>query len=214
MGGPGLFVSVEGIDGSGKSTQAARLAERLRAAGEPVRLVRDPGTTRLGERVRQLLLEPSGAGPEHPWAEVALFLAARVQLLGELVLPALERGETVVADRYIDSTLAYQGGGRGLDRGELLELHRLARADRLPDLTLLLDLSVEAARRRFAEHLPLDRMEAEPTPYHERVRRGYLELARAFPERIVVLAADAAPEAVTEACWEAVSGRLAARSAR
>jgi dTMP kinase len=211
--GRGFFVSVEGIDGSGKSTQARLLADRLRQEGESVSLLHDPGTTALGERIRALLLDQSGELPPAPFAEVSLFLAARVQLLEELIEPALARGEVVVCDRYLDSTLAYQGAGRGLDLEALLDLHQLAGAGRMPDLTLLLDLEVEAARERSEAALPLDRMEAEPTTYHERVRQGYLALASRFPERVVVLSARPLPADLAEACWRVTSDRLAVRRA-
>lgn len=210
---PGYFITVEGIDGSGKSTQARLLAERLSQEGELVTSVRDPGTTVLGERVRALLLEKSGSPPPDPFAEVALFLAARVQLLREVIDPALAKGALVVCDRYVDSTLVYQGAGRGLDQGGLLELHRLVGASRMPDLTLILDLDVKAARLRSDPALPLDRMEAEPTAYHERVRQGYLALAPRFPERVVVLPADLPPKELAESCWRVTRERLTARRA-
>lgn len=212
MSGRGLLITVEGIDGSGKSTQTRLLGERLRAAGEKVRLVRDPGTTALGERVREILLQRPGGEPLTPFAELALFLAARAQLLQQVIDPALAEGEVVLSDRFLDSTLAYQGEGRGLDQEALLQVHRLLRCDRLPDLTLLLDLPVEVARARFPAASSRDRMEAEPTPYHERVRRGYLGLARRFPERLVVLRADLPASEVAESAWAAVRERLAARS--
>jgi dTMP kinase len=213
VAGPGFFISVEGVDGSGKTTQAGRLAERLRHHGELVTLVRDPGTSRLGEQVRALLLEDSVGAPPAPFAEVALFLAARVQLLREVIDPALAEGAVVVSDRYLDSTLVYQGAGRGLDQRVLLDLHRLSGADRLPDLTLILDLAVGSAQSRSDPTLPLDRMEAEPTAYHDRVRQGYLALARKFPERIVVLPADLPLEELAESCWGVTRERLAARRA-
>jgi dTMP kinase len=212
-GEPGYFISVEGVDGSGKTTQAGRLAQRLRRQGELVTLVRDPGTTRLGEKIRAQLLDDSEGVPPAPFAEVALFLAARIQLLGEVIEPALAEGAMVVSDRYFDSTLVYQGAGRGLDQAVLLDLHRLLGADRVPDLTLVLDLPVASARSRSDPTLPLDRMEAEPTAYHERVRQGYLALATKFPERIVVLPGDLPLEELAESCWRVTRERLAARRA-
>ncbi|MGH7643365.1 MAG: dTMP kinase [Candidatus Dormibacteria bacterium] len=209
--GPGYFVSVEGIDGSGKSTQARLLADRLRQAGEAVAAVRDPGTTPLGERLRAVLLESSSDPPPEPFAEVALFLAARVQLLRAVIDPALAAGGVVVCDRYLDSTLVYQGAGRGLDQETLLELHRLVGAGRLPDLTLILDLEVASARRRATPRVARDRMESEPTAYHEAVRQGYLALASRFPERVVVLPADLPLEELAESCWRVTGERLTAR---
>lgn len=209
--GSGFFISVEGIDGSGKSTQARLLTGRLRQAGETVVAARDPGTTALGERIRAVLLENSGGTPPDPFAEVALFLAARVQLLREVIDPTLEAGGLVVCDRYLDSTLVYQGAGRGLDQGTLGELHRLVGAGRLPDLTLVLDLEVGAARLRSEPGRSRDRMEAEPTAYHERVRQGYLALAPRFPDRVVVLSADLPPAELAESCWRVTGEWLTAR---
>lgn len=210
--GPGFFVSLEGVDGSGKSTQASLLAARLREEGEEVTVVRDPGTTVLGERVRKLLLEKVVTAPD-PFAEVALFLAARRQLLREVIEPSLAAGVLVISDRYLDSTLVYQGAGRGLDVDTLLELHRLIGAGRLPDLTLILDLDIAAARRRSDPALALDRVESEPTAYHERVRQGYLALAPRFPERVVVLSADVRSAALADLCWRISRERLAGRRA-
>ena len=137
----------------------------------------------------------------------ALFLAARIQLARETILPALDRGVTVIADRYLDSSLVYQGA-RGVPTAPLLEIHRLCGLDRVPDLTLLLDLEVESARSRRREGESIDRLEAEPTPYHERVRAGYLELARRFPERIKVVGADRDPDEVARDCLEMVRARM------
>lgn len=203
----GFFLSVEGMDGCGKTTQVGRLAQALGTAGRRVLVVRDPGTTALGERLRQLLLEPVTDWALEPWAEAALFLAARIQLARETILPALEAGVTVIADRYLDSSLVYQGA-RGVPTAPLLEIHRLCGLDRVPDLTLLLDLEVESARSRRREGENIDRLEAEPTPYHERVRAGYLELARRFPERIKVVGAERDPDAVTRDCLEMVRARM------
>ncbi len=160
----GFFISFEGVDGAGKSTQVAALAAALRSDGHEVLTVREPGETAVGEVIRGLLLRPAAA-PLDPWAEALLFVAARAQLLAETVLPALMRGVVVIADRYVDSTLAYQGGGRGLDPRSLRALHRAACGDVWPDLTLLLDLPPGAAdRRRRDSQLPLDRMELSPRP--------------------------------------------------
>jgi dTMP kinase len=177
-----MFVTFEGVDGSGKSTQARLLAERLLAEGREVVLTREPGGTTLGEEVRGLLLH---GGELAPWAEAALFAAARAQLVDEVVRPALARGADVVCDRYLDSSLAYQGLARGLGLERVLELNLLATSGLLPDKTfVILVPPAEAAARR--EEVP-DRIEREGAEFAEAVDRAYREIARVFPERIVVL---------------------------
>ena len=166
-------MSFEGIDGSGKSSQAALLVERLRGSGTEVVASREPGGTALGERVRELLL---GANDVAPWAEVTLFAAARAQLVSEVVVPALERGAWVVVDRFLDSSLAYQGGGRGLGVDAVLELNRAAIGDVLPDRTFLLQVPVENALSRIGEGR-LDRIEAEGAEFLETVAREFERLA-------------------------------------
>jgi dTMP kinase len=171
-----MFVSFEGIDGSGKSSQAALLVERLRGSGTEVVASHEPGGTALGERVRELLL---GANDVAPWAEVTLFAAARAQLVSEVVVPALERGAWVVVDRFLDSSLAYQGGGRGLGVDAVLELNRAAIGDVLPDRTFLLQVPVENALSRIGEGR-LDRIEAEGAEFLETVAREFERLAERF----------------------------------
>lgn len=177
-----MLISFEGVDGSGKSTQAALLAAALRADGRSVVLTREPGGTSLGERVRSLLL---GGESMSPWAEAALFAAARAELVAEVVRPALERGDIVVCDRYVDSSLAYQGIARGLGLEAVLELNRLATGNLLPDRTFLLALPPEDALAR-SRGAP-DRIEREGLAFLARVSAAYLELAGRFPERIVAL---------------------------
>jgi dTMP kinase len=184
-----MFVTFEGVDGSGKSTQAGLLARALREEGREVVATREPGGTELGEQVRELLLHGNGLAP---WAEAALFAAARAQLVEEVIRPALERGADVVCDRYLDSSLAYQGIGRGLGADRVLELNLVATGGLLPDRTFLLELPVaEAARRRGADS---DRLEAEGEEFAERVGIAYRELAEAFPRRIVAVDATLSPE--------------------
>jgi len=177
-----MFVSFEGVDGSGKSTQARLLAARLREEGREVVLTREPGGTTLGEQVRALLLHGEHVAP---WAEAALFAAARAQLVDEVIRPALARGADVVSDRYLDSSLAYQGLARGLGIERVLELNLLVTSGILPDRTfLVLVPPAEAAARRGDE---ADRIEREGEGFAEEVDRAYRELARVFGQRVVVV---------------------------
>ena len=178
-----MFVTFEGIDGSGKTTQAELLARALRDEGLPVVAVREPGGTALGERIRELLLG-DGTGMT-PWAETALFAAARAQLVDEVIRPALREGADVVCDRYVDSSLAYQGLARGLGVEPVLELNLQATRGLLPDRTFLVALDPEEARRR-SDGAP-DRIEGEGLKLQESVDRAYRELAAMFPERITTL---------------------------
>ncbi len=177
-----MFVTFEGIDGSGKSTQATLLAGRLRDEGREVVSTREPGGTELGEQVREILL---GDAEIAPWAEAALFAAARAQLVETVVRPALARGAFVVCDRYVDSSLAYQGVARGLGLDAVLELNMPAIGGLLPDRTFLLSLPAEEAARRSSRRP--DRIEREGLAFLSRVDRAYRELASRFPDRISVL---------------------------
>ena len=177
-----MFVSFEGVDGSGKSTQARRLAEHLRAGGREVVLTREPGGTPLGEAVRELLL---GGEAMAPWAEAALFAAARAELVEHVIAPALERGAWVVCDRYVDSSLAYQGIARGLGVDEVLELNRPGTRGLLPDRTFVLLLDANRSAERLGGSR--DRIESEQGGFAARVADAYRELAERFPERIVAL---------------------------
>ncbi len=186
-----MFVTFEGVDGSGKTTQVALLAEHLREQGRDVVQTREPGGTEAGERIRELVLH---GGDLAPWAEAALFAAARAQLVEGVIRPALDRGADVVCDRYIDSSLAYQGLARGLGVDRVLELNLIATGGLLPDRTFLLDLHVEeASRRRGSEP---DRMEREGDDFASRVGDAYRELAGAFTRRIVRADASKSPEDV------------------
>ena len=188
-----MFVTFEGVDGSGKSTQARLLAERLRSEGREVVLTREPGGTTTGERIREILLHGEALAP---WAEAALFAAARAELLEEVVRPALDRGADVVSDRYLDSSLAYQGIARGLGVEPVLELNRLATSGLLPDRTFVILLPpAEAAARRSGE---LDRIEREGAAFAEDVDRAYREIAGAFPDRVRVVDGTLNPEDIAE----------------
>jgi dTMP kinase len=183
---PGLFITLEGGDGSGKSTQAALLAEWLQGEGRTVVRTREPGGTEVGVAIREIVLHHRGE--VSPRAEALLYAADRAQHIATLVRPALERGEVVIQDRYLDSSVAYQGAGRVLGGPEVRELSLWAAEGLLPDLTLLLDLDETAARGRLdADEKVFDRLEAEKGEFHARVRAAFLDLADAEPDRFLVL---------------------------
>jgi dTMP kinase len=184
---PGLFVTVEGPEGAGKTTQAARLARFLEGRGRSVTLVREPGGTELGERLREILLGRRSGGTIVPRADALLFNASRAQLVEEVIRPALARGDVVIATRFTDSTLAYQGYGLGLPLDELREVERFATGGLVPDRTVLLDVTVEVglSRKGIRERTRFE--SAYDRAFHERVRDGFLELARLDPDRIRVV---------------------------
>lgn len=204
----GLLVTVEGVDGSGKSTQIRRLAAYLRRAGHDVVLVREPGGTRLAERIRRLLLDFRSAGLARP-AELFLYLAARGQLHAEVIAPALARGDTVICDRFTDSTLAYQGGGRGFPPKLLRTLNDLSTDGRRPDLTLLLDLPLKLSNRRKGR--VADRLESEKGQFYRRVQQSYRRIARAEPRRVIVIDAAGDRTEVWEQIRRAVDRRVKPR---
>ena len=181
----GVLITFEGVEGSGKSTQAERLARRLAAVGVPCVVSREPGGTDIGEAVRSILLDSKNR-EMHGLTELFLYLASRNQLVREKIMPALETGEVVILDRFGDSSIAYQGAGRGLGEKPVARLNKLATADLKPDLTLLVDVPVEVGRERKASGI-LDRLERERVEFHERVRQGYLRAARRAPGRFRVV---------------------------
>lgn len=188
-----MFVSFEGVDGSGKTTQARLLSEQLASEGREVVHIREPGGTALGERIRELLLAGETMAP---WTEAALFAAARAQLVDEVIRPGLARGADIVCDRYLDSSLAYQGLARGLGVERVLELNLLATGGLLPDRTFLIVLPLdEAENRKEGES---DRIEKEGRPFLEQVDSAYRELARVFSQRIKVVDGARKPEDVAE----------------
>lgn len=183
----GKFITFEGIDGAGKSSHVEWLAEWLRAKGLTVHVTREPGGTKLGEKLREMLLND----PMHLETETLLMFAARREHLAQVIEPALARGEWVVCDRFSDATYAYQGGGRGLDRAKFLTLEHWVHGHVQPNLTLLFDLPLEVARERIAlASRVLDRFEQERADFHERVRQAYLERAHANPSRMRVIDAN------------------------
>ncbi|MEU8758572.1 dTMP kinase [Streptomyces sp. NPDC048659] len=192
----GFFIALEGGDGAGKSTQVEALAEWIRAKGHEVVVTREPGATPIGKRLRSILLDVSSAGLSNR-AEALLYAADRAEHVDSLVKPALERGAVVITDRYIDSSVAYQGAGRDLSPTEIARISRWATDGLVPHLTVLLDVSPETARERFTE--APDRLESEPPEFHARVRAGFLALAAADPGRYLVVDAGQEPEAVTTA---------------
>jgi dTMP kinase len=199
--GRGLFITFEGLDGCGKSTQLERLAAKLRQQQRPVMVTREPGGTVTGEKVRQLLLDTRTSGL-HPLAELALMFASRAQHIHEVIQPALTAGDIVLCDRFTDSSEAYQGGGRKLGSKIVLELQRILCGDLKPDLTLLMDsdvaASVERARRRNQMRNSSDsdenRFETESRVFFTRVRAAYLEIAKREPQRVVVVDARGTPD--------------------
>lgn len=197
-----MFVTFEGLDGSGKSTQAELLRARLEAEGEPVVATREPGGTELGERIRDLVLH---GGHVAPWAEALLYAASRAQHVDEVIRPALDRGATVICDRYVDSSVAYQGAGRGLGLERVLELNLVAVGGLLPDRTFLLLLDpAHVPARLDREH---DRLEREGDDFRARVDAGYRDLAERFPDRIVVLDGTTPRDSLAEEVYGALRVR-------
>lgn len=207
-----MFATFEGIEGSGKSTAIARLAMHLEAIGRQTLRTREPGGSSLGARLRGLLLD--SREDIAPGAEFFLFLADRAQHVAHVIRPALDRGAIVLCDRFSDSTIAYQGYGRGMDLGALQAANALACGGLEPDITILLDLPVQCGlQRALARNRSQGieesegRFEREKLEFHERVRQGYLELAAAHPRRIVVVNAGNSPQRVFEDCLMAISTR-------
>jgi dTMP kinase len=198
----GRFIVLDGPDGSGKSTQFERLASRCRAAGVDVQEVREPGGTSIGEQIRRVLLDPANA-EMGVRCEMMLYMASRAQLVEQTIGPAIERGALVLADRFISSTLAYQGTAGGISAAEILAVGHVAVDPYWPDLTVIFDVDDETAARRLDP--TLDRMEQKGVEFHRRVRAGFLDQARADPERYRVVDARTDVDAVSRALEDALS---------
>ncbi|MDR1497391.1 MAG: dTMP kinase [Puniceicoccales bacterium] len=205
------FISFEGGEGSGKSTQIALLSDRLRAIGCMTRVLREPGGTFLGEEVRHILKR----APSDPRSELLLFAASRAQLVTEIIRPALADNETVICDRFTDSTIAYQGAGRGLSSEIIATINAFATGGLTPDLTVLLDLPPSAGIARVHARasltttpLPPDHIEMLDIAFHERVRTCYLELAAREPERFFVIDARQPQQAIADQIWRHIAEKL------
>lgn len=206
-----MFITFEGPDGSGKSTQIKRLAERLRAEGRNVLLTREPGGTEIGEQIRHVLHDLKNKAMQ-PRAELLLYSAARAQLVGQVIQPHLAAGGLVLSDRYYDSTLAYQGYGHGLDLAALRAITAFATNGLRPDLTLLFDIEAETGlRRRQANAAEWNRLDDYALEFHARVRAGYLEMLAQEPARWVKLDAAQEIDTLSECVWQKVSERLTSR---
>ncbi|MBM3306784.1 MAG: dTMP kinase [Candidatus Eisenbacteria bacterium] len=198
LGRAGLFVTFEGVEGSGKSTQARALEAHLRRRGTPVVVSREPGGSPLGEELRRILLDHAQAGML-PLTELLLYLASRAEHVSQVVRPGLERGAVVISDRYADASVAYQGGGRGLGWETVDPLNRMATGGVQPDVTFLLDLDPASGLARFSTgggRQGRDRIESEALDFHRRVRAAYLEAAKREPARFVVIDAGQDPDAI------------------
>ena len=202
-----MFITFEGPDGSGKTTQVAPLTEFLTQLGYQVLITREPGGTEIGDQIRQILSDLKNTGM-HPRSETLLFLAARAQLVEQIIKPHLAEGHVVLCDRYADSTMAYQGYGHQNDLDQISSLINFATGGLKPDLTLLLDVGAEAGLKRKVEGNEWNRLDAYSLEFHQRVRHGYAELARAEPERWFVIDADQPADRVQEAIRQVVQSRL------
>jgi len=206
----GKLISFEGSEGSGKSSQMARLAARLQQLKRDVISVREPGGTEIGEQIRNIIVHNSKGDEMCAETELLLFTAARAQLVREVIAPALTRGTMVLSDRYLDSSTVYQGIGRNLAADPVAQINRFAVGNVMPDLTLVIDVPTEmslARIRRRATDLP-NRMERENIDFYNKIREGYLLLARGMPERFAVIDGSASEDVTEKKIWEAVRTRL------
>ena len=207
---PGTLISFEGSEGSGKSTQLTRLAERLAQRGREVIATREPGGTEIGEQIRNIIVHNSKGDEMCPETELLLFTAARAQLVRQVIAPALLRGAVVLSDRFLDSSTVYQGIARNLAPGPVEQINRFAVGNVMPHLTLVFDVPTEVSLKRIkqrATDLP-DRMERVNIVFYEKVRAGYLLLAEQWPDRVVVLDGTLTADALEKKAWSVVEKRL------
>lgn len=192
-----MFITIEGGEGGGKSTNIAFIKEYLEKSGQQVVVTREPGGTTLGEKIREVLLNPDHKGMDDA-TELLLMFAARAQHIAEVIKPALAQGKWILCDRFTDATYAYQGGGRGIDKDRIAVLEKWVQGELRPDLTLLFDLPVEVGMKRASERADLDRFEQEKLQFFENVRSCYLTMAKEQPERYCVLNAEQALDKVQQ----------------
>ncbi len=207
------FITFEGVEGCGKTTQMELLKAFFEKMGKEVLTVREPGGTLIGEKVRAILLN-SGEEPIDPWAELFMYEACRAQLVKNIIRPALQAKKTVICDRFTDSTLAYQGFGRGLEIKAIKEINRLATGDLMPDITFLIDCDIEVGLKRALSRIKEkmgakeDRFEREDLAFHRRVRHGYLSIAKKEPERVKVINADRDIPSIHKEICDIINKRL------
>ena len=207
----GILISFEGGEGSGKSTQIKRLKAQLKVAGKTVFCVHEPGSTAVGESIRTLIQHTAFATPLYPETELLLFAAARAQMMREVIAPALNQGQIVLCDRFLDSSTVYQGTARSLDKTRIRTINRFAVGDRLPDLTVILDVPVEIGRERMRQRKAIspDRMEQEPIAFHQKVREGYLQLAHSpYEKRFLLIDATESSDAIARKIGDAFKRRF------
>lgn len=203
----GIFISLEGIEGTGKTTQARLLSERLIEKGCEVMLTQEPGGTVIGNKIREILLQIEH-GEMSYMTELLLYNAARAQHLSEKILPALNKGKIVITDRFTDSTVAYQGYGRGIDMQLIMSINNIATEGMKPHLTILFDLDIETGLKRNKGINKVDRLELEDIEFHKKVREGYLKIAEAEAERIKIVDASMPLEIIAQKVWEIVGFRI------
>lgn len=203
----GFFISIEGLDGSGKSTQIEGIKEYFEDKSIETLMVREPGGTDIGEKIRHIVLDPENTEMDDV-AEMLLYAASRAQNVAQNILPALEEGKVVICDRFIDSSIAYQGYGRELDIEEVLNVNLAAVRHRLPDITFFLDKKPEASLKRRKEATTADRLENEKMEFHMRVYNGYMELCKRYPDRLIKLDAEDSIKAINKKIVAALDGIL------